>query len=127
MTKKYQKDHRRTGLVAATSERVAWHGSSRSGMSGNCVDAAAPGRVDWRKSSFSGSESNCLEAGVLEAATWSKSSHTVSQSNCVEVAGRLQNVVAVRDSKDPDGASLIFPAETWQQFTAALKLELPTA
>jgi hypothetical protein len=34
----------------------------------------------------------------------------------VEVAG-LTAVVAVRDSKDPDGAKLIFAATDWQAFT----------
>jgi Domain of unknown function (DUF397) len=36
----------------------------------------------------------------------------------VEVACSLPGVVAVRDSKDPDGAKLVFTHEQWAAFTA---------
>ncbi|MFC5748381.1 DUF397 domain-containing protein [Actinomadura rugatobispora] len=43
----------------------------------------------------------------LTGAKWRKSSYTGSNGgNCVEVAG-LPGVVAVRDSKDPDGPVLL--------------------
>ncbi|TDC58323.1 DUF397 domain-containing protein [Actinomadura sp. KC345] len=44
----------------------------------------------------------------LSPVRWRKSSHSGSEGgNCVEVAG-LASVVAVRDSKDPEGAKLAF-------------------
>lgn len=44
----------------------------------------------------------------LSAAEWRKSSRSSAQGgNCVEVAG-MTAMVAVRDSKDPDGPALGF-------------------
>lgn len=51
---------------------------------------------------------------------WRKSSHSSGQGACVEVAD-LRAVIAVRDSKDPDGPKLVFPAAGWQVFTDAVK------
>ena len=68
----------------------------------------------WRKSSHSGVNGNCAEVGA-----WRKSSAS-KESNCAEV-GQGGAVVGVRDSQDPDGAVLVFGAETWAAFTAAVK------
>lgn len=46
---------------------------------------------------------------------WRKSSYTGDQGNCVEVAWPNQEV-AVRDSKQPAGPTLAFPASTWHAF-----------
>lgn len=51
-------------------------------------------RADWRKSTFSSSNGG----------------------QCVEVAQNLPGVVAVRDSKDPNGPALIFTADEWRSF-----------
>jgi hypothetical protein len=48
-------------------------------------------------------------------AVWHKSSRSNGGGQCVEIAVHA-DLVAVRDSKDPDGAMLIFPARTWQSF-----------
>ena len=54
--------------------------------------------VRWRKSSYSGDNGGaCVEVGT---------------------AGR---VVAVRDSKDPEGPRLAFAAGTWQAFAEDVK------
>jgi len=45
---------------------------------------------------------------------WRKSSHSNGQANCVEVAAA--GLVAVRDSKAPDGPSLAFTPSAWWQF-----------
>ena len=51
---------------------------------------------------------------------WRKSSYSSGQGACVEVA-ELPTLIAVRDSKDPDGAKLVFPAAEWRAFTDAVK------
>lgn len=82
---------------------TAWRKSSFSTSNSNCVEVA------WRKSSYSTSESNCVEVA------WRKSSHSTSQGNCVEVS-RQALATAVRDSKNPTGPVLTFPAPTWAAF-----------
>jgi hypothetical protein len=39
----------------------------------------------------------------------------------VEVADGFPGVVPVRDSKDPDGPALVFPAASWAAFIAEVK------
>lgn len=52
---------------------------------------------------------------------WMKSSRSGSTTNCVEVAANLPGVIAVRDSKDPDGPLLTFTPAQWAVFTAAVR------
>jgi Domain of unknown function (DUF397) len=52
---------------------------------------------------------------------WRKSGRSGSSTNCVEVAANLPGVVAVRDSKDPDGPKLIFTPAEWDAFTAGVR------
>jgi Domain of unknown function (DUF397) len=53
---------------------------------------------------------------------WRKSSYSSANGgNCVEVAVGGPGVVAVRDSKDPDGPALIFTPADWSAFIASLK------
>ena len=56
-------------------------------------------RVTWRKSSYSGSNGG----------------------DCVEVAQFPASAVGVRDSKDPDGAKLLFSADEWAAFVHGVK------
>jgi hypothetical protein len=58
----------------------------------------------------------------LTGARWHKSTRSGSNGgDCVEVADNLPDVVAVRDSKDPDGPVLIFGRDTWTEFIGTLK------
>jgi hypothetical protein len=53
----------------------------------------------WRKSSYSGNEGG----------------------SCVEVVDSHPTAVPVRDSKDPHGPALLFPAAAWSAFIADVK------
>lgn len=68
----------------------------------------------WRRSSYSTSATNCVEV----APAWLRSSYSSTASNCVEV-GPAGPAVAVRDSKNPDGGTLLVPAASWATFVSA--------
>jgi hypothetical protein len=52
---------------------------------------------------------------------WRKSSRSSSNGDaCVEVSTNVPDVVAVRDSKSPDGAVLEVSAANWRAFVAWL-------
>lgn len=57
----------------------------------------------------------------LSKAAWRKSSSSGANNNCVEVARNLPRIVAVRDSKDPDGPALVITPEEWGSFAAGVK------
>jgi hypothetical protein len=60
--------------------------------------------------------------GGLERAVWRKSSYSGGNGGtCVEVASNLPGIVAVRDSKDPDGPKLAFAPDEWRAFTAGIR------
>lgn len=50
------------------------------------------------------------------APKWVKSSLSFANGNCVEVAQFRGGEVGVRNSRDPEGASLRFTADEWQAF-----------
>ena len=52
----------------------------------------------------------------LSCAEWQKSSYSSQSGNCVEMARNLPELVAVRDSKDPDVGRLVVSREAWQVF-----------
>ena len=51
---------------------------------------------------------------------WYKSSRSAGNGACVEVA-ELPSMMAVRDSKDPDGPVLRFDTGAWRSFIAAVR------
>ncbi|WP_329092237.1 DUF397 domain-containing protein [Streptosporangium sp. NBC_01469] len=58
----------------------------------------------------------------LSGAVWRKSSRSGdSGGQCVEVAANLPGVVAVRDSKDPNGPRLLFTPTEWEVFVNGIK------
>jgi hypothetical protein len=56
----------------------------------------------------------------LSRARWRTSARSGGNGNCVQLAA-LPQFVAVRDSKHPDGAALIFTAQEWAGFAKAVK------
>ena len=54
--------------------------------------------------------------------TWRKASYSGGNGGgCVEVARDLPGVVAVRDSKDPHGPSLVVSPSAWRSLTVSLR------
>jgi Domain of unknown function (DUF397) len=53
----------------------------------------------------------------LSHVVWRKSSRSGGNGGqCVEVALNVPGIVAVRDSKDPDGVKLVLTAAQWREF-----------
>lgn len=57
-----------------------------------------------------------------EALVWFKSSRSSANGQCVECARLTSGGMAVRDSKQPDGAILRVSCNGWRAFTERLKL-----
>jgi hypothetical protein len=55
----------------------------------------------------------------LTGAIWRKSAKSQTNGGCVEVAD-LDDVVAVRDSKNPTGPALTFAGAEWDAFLTAI-------
>ncbi|KJY35230.1 MULTISPECIES: DUF397 domain-containing protein [Streptomycetaceae] len=54
-------------------------------------------------------------------ASWFKSSYSNNGGECVEVSASFPGAVPVRDSKDPEGPALVFPADAWSAFVAGVQ------
>ncbi|WP_440102844.1 DUF397 domain-containing protein [Streptosporangium sp. H16] len=60
----------------------------------------------------------------LTDARWFKSSRSGGNGgDCVEVATNLPGIVAVRDSKNPNGPTLAFTPEAWADFITSVKTD----
>ncbi|MCL7493218.1 DUF397 domain-containing protein [Streptomyces sp. MCA2] len=87
------------------------------------LDLAA---AEWVKSSYSeGNGGLCIE--FTRDFAWTKSSYSdANGGECLEFSRALtraqpHGLVPVRDSKNPDGPALVFPAGGWSAFVSAVK------
>lgn len=62
-----------------------------------------------------------MDTPELSYAAWRKSSYSGQGGDCVEVADGVAGVLPVRDSKDPQGPALVFPAAAWRAFVAGVR------
>ncbi|MFI6641822.1 DUF397 domain-containing protein [Streptomyces sp. NPDC050504] len=65
---------------------------------------------------------------TIETPRWFTSSYSDNGGNCVQVATNLaasQGVVPVRDTKNPNGPTLNFPARAFTSFVTGIKEEAP--
>ncbi|SFF01360.1 protein of unknown function [Actinacidiphila alni] len=83
-------------LIPCTDGGASGHGNGRGGA---CVGDTGP-TVDWFKSTYSDNTGgDCVEGARLPGG----------------------GAMAVRDSKDPQGPALVFPAAAWKAFTGAVR------
>ncbi|HSZ43231.1 MAG TPA: DUF397 domain-containing protein [Trebonia sp.] len=64
---------------------------------------------------------NGISAAHLDGAVWKKSERSNSQGACVELARLDSATVAMRNSRDPEGAALVYPAEAVRAMVGALR------
>lgn len=57
----------------------------------------------------------------LSQAQWKKATYSNGANSCVEVAGNLEGVAAVRDSKRPDDGAIVFDRATFTRFLDDVK------
>jgi hypothetical protein len=63
-----------------------------------------------------------LDNGGGSDLQWRKARRSAGNGACVEVAP-VNGQITVRDSQNPGGGRLQYPAQSWQTFTATLKNE----
>jgi hypothetical protein len=56
----------------------------------------------------------------VDGSAWRKASYSVGNGECVELSSR-RGRVAIRDSQDPEGPVLSYPADAFRSFLAAAK------
>ena len=64
---------------------------------------------------------NGISAARLDGAVWRKSERSNSQGACVELARLDSATVAMRNSRDPEGTALIYPADAVRAMVSALR------
>ena len=64
---------------------------------------------------------NGISAAELTGAEWRKSKRSNSQGACVEIARLDSATVAMRNSRDPKGTALIYPAAAVRAMVSALR------
>lgn len=63
----------------------------------------------------------------LPGAAWRKNSYSSTNGSCVELVAMnisTATLIAIRDSKNPQGSRLAFSPHAWSRFTAEIKLSI---
>ncbi len=63
-----------------------------------------------------------LNSPDVQDLKWRKAARSVGNGACVEVTS-VKGQIAVRDSMNPGGAFLQYPARSWQEFASRVKDE----
>ncbi|MGX5182624.1 DUF397 domain-containing protein [Streptomyces avermitilis] len=59
---------------------------------------------------------------IVPEQAWFRSSYSDAGQNCVEIAAPTPGTaIAIRDSKNPTGPSLLVPATAWSAFVTAIR------
>ena len=61
-----------------------------------------------------------IESASATGLEWVKSSFSGNNNDCVEVAALPDGARALRDSKNPDGPALVFPATEFAAFVGGV-------
>ncbi|ARQ71513.1 DUF397 domain-containing protein [Streptomyces marincola] len=78
--------------------------------------------ANWRTSSYSNDQGGDCVQGACLTEDWFTSRHSNDQGgNCVQGARLTGRAMAVRDSKAPDEATVVFPEHAWTGFVTSLK------
>ena len=64
---------------------------------------------------------NGISAAELVGAAWKKSQRSNSQGACVEIARLDRGTIAMRNSRDPRGTALVYPAEAVRALVSAVR------
>ena len=64
---------------------------------------------------------NGISAAELVGASWKKSQRSNSQGACVEIARLDSATVAMRNSRDPRGMALVYPADAVRALVSAVR------
>lgn len=62
-----------------------------------------------------------MHAHQFHRAQWRKSTHSGQNGGCVEVAPNLPGIVAIRDSKNPNGPKLTVSPGEWASFLVRIR------
>jgi len=57
----------------------------------------------------------------LSGAVWRRSRRSAGDLDYVEVADNIPGIVAVRDSRNPEGPALVFNLREWEAFVGGAK------
>ncbi|WP_306214090.1 DUF397 domain-containing protein [Actinoplanes sp. RD1] len=64
---------------------------------------------------------NGMPAGQLEGVAWKKSGRSNPSGNCVETAALPDGSIAMRNSRDPQGAALIYTRAEIEAFLGGVR------
>lgn len=75
----------------------------------------------WEGGTVANEIRNSMSAALLAGAAWRKSKRSGAVGNCVEIASLDSGEVAVRNSRHPDGPTLIYTSVEMAAFVAGVK------